>query len=132
MASTPTSSPTASMRPHTRPLRVLRIHQSGVVNAWRAHDREFRARGVDMTLVSAARWNEGGRDVPCEPGDDNFVLIARTLGRRPNLFVYDPRPLWRALRGGRFDLIDVHEEPCSLAATEVLLPPAAGARHARR
>ena len=103
-----------------RRLRVLRIHQSGVVSAWRARDRELRARGVDVTLVSAARWDEGGRDVPCEPGADDFIVIARTVGRRPNVFLYDPRPLWRALRSGPFDLIDAHQEPCSLAAFEIL------------
>jgi glycosyltransferase involved in cell wall biosynthesis len=35
--------------------------------------------------------------------------------------VYNPWPLWRVLRNGPFDLIDIHEEPCSLAATEVLV-----------
>jgi glycosyltransferase involved in cell wall biosynthesis len=103
-----------------RHLRVLRIHQAGVVSAWRARDRELRARGVDVTLVSAARWNEGGRDVVCEPGADDFVVIARTIGSKPNLFVYDPRPLWRALRSGPFDLIDANQEPCSLATFEIL------------
>src|SRR6185312_8835456 len=35
-------------------------------------------------------------------------------------FLYDPRPLWRAL-GEPWDVIDIHEEPCSLAAAEILL-----------
>ncbi len=102
-------------------MRVLRIYQSGVVSAWRARDRELRARGVDLLLVSAARWNEGGRDVQCDPGSDDFISIAGTLGHKPNLFLYSPLPLWRALRGGPFDLIDAHQEPCSLAAFEILL-----------
>jgi len=48
-------------------------------------------------------------------------MTSRTFGNKPNLFVYDPRPIFRLLRSERFDLIDAHEEPCSLAATEVLL-----------
>jgi len=116
----PLSSSQKAVTPDRQQLRVLRIHQSGVVRAWRARDRELRARGVDVTLVSAARWNEGGRDVPCEPGSDDFVVVAKTVGRRPNGFVYDPRPLWRALRSGPFDLIDANQEPCSLAAFEIL------------
>jgi glycosyltransferase involved in cell wall biosynthesis len=76
---------------------------------------------VNVTLVSAARWDEGGRRISCDPGPDAFVVTARTLGHKPNLFVYDPRPIFRLLRSSRFDLIDAHEEPCSLAATEVLL-----------
>ena len=43
-----------------------------------------------------------------------------TWGRHPALFVYDPRPLWRAL-GETYDVIDVHEEPFALATAEVLL-----------
>jgi glycosyltransferase involved in cell wall biosynthesis len=35
--------------------------------------------------------------------------------------VFDPRPLWRLLGDGRWDLIDMHEEPFGLAVGEVLL-----------
>jgi len=105
----------------THALRVLRIYHSAVVSAWRERDRQLRARGVNVTLVSSAAWDEGGREVTCVPGPDDFVMTARTLGRRPNLFVYDPRPIWRVLRSNQFDVIDAHEEPCSLAATEVFL-----------
>ena len=102
-------------------LRVLRIYHSGVVTAYRQRDREMRARGVDLTLVTARRWNEGGRDVALEPEGDDFVVAARTLGRHPYRFVYDPRPIWRLLRAGRFEVIDVHEEPASLAVGEVMV-----------
>ncbi len=46
-------------------------------------------------------------------------MAARTFGTHPYRFVYDPRPIWRALRAGRLDLVDIHEEPASLAAAEV-------------
>jgi len=36
-------------------LRVLRISKSGVVTAWRERERQLRRRGVDLTLVAAAR-----------------------------------------------------------------------------
>jgi glycosyltransferase involved in cell wall biosynthesis len=45
----------------------------------------------------------------------------KTVGRHPNLFLYDPRPLWRLLGSGRWDLLDMHEEPFGLAVAEVLL-----------
>ena len=105
----------------TRALRVLRIYHSAVVSAWRERDRQLRARGVNVTLVSSATWDEGGRAVTCVPGSDDFVVTARTFGTRPNLFVYDPRPIWRLLRNRTFDVIDAHEEPCSPAAAEILL-----------
>jgi glycosyltransferase involved in cell wall biosynthesis len=112
-------------------LRVLRVYHSAVVSPWRRRDRELRALGVDIVLVSPRRWDEGGRDVALEPGGDDFVVAARTFGRHPYAFVYDPRPLWRLLRQGRYDVVDLHEEPASLAAAEGwLLARLAGARAA--
>jgi glycosyltransferase involved in cell wall biosynthesis len=103
------------------PRSVMRVYHAAVVAEWRARERHVRAAGVDLTLISAARWNEGGQLVTCAPGPDTFVVPVRTLGRHPNLFVYNPWPLWKVLHHGPFDLIDIHEEPCSLAAAEVLV-----------
>lgn len=100
---------------------VLRVYHSAVVGAWRARDRSLRQAGADVTLVSSRHWNEGGRVVALDPGDDDFVVGARTWGSHPNLFLYDPRPIWRAMRRRAPDIVDVHEEPCSLAATELRL-----------
>jgi len=102
-------------------LRVLRISKSGVVTAWRERERQLRRRGVDLTLVAAARWEEGGSMVEFSRDGDGFVVPVRTLGRHPNLFVYDPVPLWRLLGSARWDLIDMHEEPFGLAVAEVLV-----------
>jgi glycosyltransferase involved in cell wall biosynthesis len=108
-------------RPADRPLRVLRIYHSGVVEGWRQRERELRARGVEICLASPRAWDEGGRRVSLEPCADDFVTAVRTLGRHPFLFLYDPRPLRRLLRTTAFDIIDVHEEPASAAAAELRL-----------
>lgn len=100
--------------------RVVRVYHSAVVGPWRARERALRAGGAEVEVVTARRWDEGGAVVALDPGGDGFVRGARTWGRHPNLFVYDPRPLWRALRR-RPDVVDAHEEPCSLAAAEVRL-----------
>ncbi|WP_169337855.1 glycosyltransferase [Propionicicella superfundia] len=102
-----------------RPLRVLRAAHHGVVSAWRERERELVRRGVDLTMVSATRWNEGGADIDLDPGDDDFVVGVGTLGTHPNGFLFDPRPLWRLL-GEHWDLIDLHEEPCATQTAEVL------------
>ncbi len=102
-------------------LRVLRISKSGVVTAWRERERRLRARGADLTLVTAVRWEEGGSSVPFTADGDDFVVPVRTVGHHPNLFVYDPLGLWRVLGSARWDLIDMHEEPFGLAVAEVLL-----------
>jgi glycosyltransferase involved in cell wall biosynthesis len=112
-----------------QPRRVLRIYHAGVMSPWRARERSMARLGVDVVLVSAQSWNEGGASVALDPGPDRFVVGVRTYGRHPNLFLYDPVGLWRALRDGPFDLVDIHEEPVSVAAAEVQLVAAlAGAR----
>jgi glycosyltransferase involved in cell wall biosynthesis len=102
-------------------IAVLRVCHSGVVTSWRRRDRELEAEGAAVTLVCARVWNEGGRPVPLEPAPDEPVVGLRTLGRHPNLFVYDPIALWRALKTAQYQILDIHEEPVSLAAAEVQL-----------
>ncbi len=104
----------------TRALRVLRISKSGVVTAWRERERLLRAGGADLTLVTAVAWEEGGSLVPFTADGDEFVVPIRTFGRHPNLFVFEPRALWRVLGASRWELIDMHEEPFGLAVAEVL------------
>lgn len=103
--------------------RVVRIYHSAVVGAYRTRDRELRASGVDLWLIAPRRWNEGGRDVCLEQAaeEEPWVNAARTVGRHPYRFVYDPRPIARALRRHRPVILDVHEEPASLAVAEVLV-----------
>jgi glycosyltransferase involved in cell wall biosynthesis len=101
---------------------VLRVSHSAVVSAWRRRERELIALGTDLRLVTARAWDEGGRVVPLLPTDDTFVVGAATVGTHPYRFAYDPRPIWRELRRARavpLDILDVHEEPASLAAFEV-------------
>ncbi|TLP97044.1 glycosyltransferase [Nesterenkonia salmonea] len=103
----------------THAMRVLRVAHHGVVTPWRQRERELRKQHVDVTLVSAKRWNEGGKNIDLHAGQDHFVTGVRTFGTHPNAFVYSPVPLWKLL-GQRWDLIDLHEEPFSLAAAQVL------------
>lgn len=101
-------------------MKVLRVAHHGVVSAWRERERALISAGVEVRMVSAHRWNEGGREVDLSVDGDEFVVGARTVGRHPGVFLYDPRILWRAL-GSDFDVIDLHEEPFALATAEVLL-----------
>ena len=100
-------------------MKVLRVSHSAVVDAWRDRERELRALGLDVHLVSARAWDEGGRRVRLEPRPDEPVAGVRTWGSHPALFVYDPVGLWRALRAD-WDVLDVHEEPYALATAEVV------------
>ena len=78
-------------------MRVLRVSHSAVVDAWRERERAVARRGVEVRLLSAAAWDEGGSRVPLVPRSGEPVEGVGTLGTHPALFVYDPRPLWRAL-----------------------------------
>ena len=102
------------------PMRVLRISHSAVVTAWRGRETALRARGLTVRTLSARTWAEGGRDVDLEPEPGEDVVGVRTIGRHPNVFLYDPRPIWRAL-GEDWDVLDLHEEPAALATAEILL-----------
>jgi glycosyltransferase involved in cell wall biosynthesis len=114
----------------SRDLRVLRVYHSGVVAPWRERDRALARAGIAVTLVSSRHWNEGGHDVNLRPAPGEDVIATGTIGRHPYRFVYDPRPLWRVLRSGPFDVIDIHEEPASLAAAEVILLARLAGQHA--
>jgi glycosyltransferase involved in cell wall biosynthesis len=100
---------------------VLRVSHSAVVDAWRQRDRSLIELGVGMRLVTSQQWDEGGAIVPFSPSGDEFASSARTVGTHPNAFVYDPRTLWRLLGSGDYDLLDLHEEPFSLAAAELMV-----------
>ncbi|WP_243842025.1 glycosyltransferase [Microbacterium hydrocarbonoxydans] len=99
---------------------MLRISHSAAIAAWRGRERALRARGEDVSLITARRWHAGGVWVDLDAAPDEQVIPARTVGTHPALFLYDPRPIWRAL-GERWDVIDLHEEPFALSTAEVLL-----------
>jgi glycosyltransferase involved in cell wall biosynthesis/GT2 family glycosyltransferase len=90
------------------------------VDGWRERERELRRRGHEVRVLSARRWNEGGKDVPLKPRSGEDVVGLSTWGTHPALFLYRPGPLWRAL-GEAWDVIDIHEEPFALSTAEVLL-----------
>lgn len=78
-------------------MRVLRISHSAAIAAWRGRERALRARGEDVALITARRWHAGGVWVDLDASPDENVIPARTVGTHPALFLYDPRPIWRAL-----------------------------------
>jgi glycosyltransferase involved in cell wall biosynthesis/GT2 family glycosyltransferase len=101
-------------------VRVLRISHSAVVDEWRGRERALSALGVDVEALSAVVWPEGGAPVMLRPRPGERVTGVRTFGTHPALFLYDPVPLWHALRRAP-DVLDIHEEPFALATAEVLV-----------
>jgi len=101
-------------------VRVLRVSHSAVVREWRGRERALIDLGVDVSVLSARSWPEGGSLVTLEPDPGERARGVATIGSHPALFLFDPRPLWRAL-GEEWDLIDLHEEPFALVTAEFLL-----------
>jgi GT2 family glycosyltransferase len=107
--------------PTTAPFRVLRISHSSVVSSWRKREQGLRDLGIEVTLVTARSWQEGGGEVKLDASADENVLGVTTFGSHPCGFLYDPTALWKALRSVPHDVLDVHEEPYSVAAIEVVM-----------
>ena len=101
-------------------MRALRISHSAAVDEWRGRERALGALDVDVTLLSGRRTDAGGAMVVLEPRTGEQVEPVGMLGQHPALFLYDPRPIWRAL-GEKWDVLDLHEEPFALATAEILV-----------
>lgn len=114
-------------------IRVLRIYHSAVVAEYRERDRLLRSRyGYDLHIVSPPAWPEGGSLVKASLDAEVPVHIIRVRGRRhPILFWYSTTALRRLLREVRPQIVDLHEEPYSLAATVALRVVQAEAPDAR-
>ena len=104
-------------------MRVLRIAHSSLTPALRQRERAFARRypEVKLEVVTTERWKEAEQVVEAMPDDLFPVNTARSLfSKHIQLFAYDPRPIIKALRRHKPDLIDLSHEPYSVAGAEVL------------
>jgi glycosyltransferase involved in cell wall biosynthesis len=104
-------------------MRVLRIAHSSLTPALRQRERAFARRypEIKLEVVTTERWKEAEQVVEALPDDLFPVSTARSyFSKHIQLFAYDPRPIIKALRRHRPDLIDLSHEPYSIAGAEVL------------
>lgn len=104
-------------------MRVLRVAHSSLTPELRQRERALARRypEVELELVTTERWREAEMEVEAMPDDLFPVRTARSyLSKHIQLFVYDPRPIVRALREHKPHLVDVGHEPYSVAGAEVL------------
>lgn len=99
-------------------VRILRLYHSAVVQEYRERERQLHIRhGWDVHVVTPPAWPEGGAVVEATPGGDGHVHIVPTRGRtHPIFFRYEQSSLRDVIRRVRPQLVDLHEEPYSLAA----------------
>lgn len=99
-------------------MRVLRIYHAGRDAAHRERERALVRAGVEVTLVVPTRW-PGPDDVHDEP----FEIVELPVRRAGdvNRHVYDdPRALAALIERWKPDVLDLHEEPFSEVAHQVL------------
>src|SRR3954466_12353527 len=102
--------------------RVLRLYHSAVVDEYREREAHLlRDHGYDIHLVTPPVWVEGGSLVSAGREDRFPLHVLPIRGRRhPILFWYAPKPLRRLLRQLKPAIVDIHEEPYSLAVASTL------------
>ena len=77
---------------------------------------------VSLTLVTPPTVRHAFRTYDVEPSQRwPHVVVPAWLTDRLSTFAFAPGPLWRALRRARPQLVQVDEEPPSLALLEILL-----------
>jgi glycosyltransferase involved in cell wall biosynthesis len=102
-------------------MRVLRIYHEARHSAHRARERELVAAGVDVTLVVPLRWAEvDARPDLAVPSFPLVELPVRRTGDVNRHAYTDGRALARLVRELAPDVLDVHEEPFSVAARQWL------------
>lgn len=104
-------------------MRVLRISHASLTPRLRERERALVRcyPDVQLEVVTTNSWREAEVDVKAVEDDLFPVRKARPLfSRHIQLFAYDPRPIIRALRQQRPDVIDMNAEPYSVAGSEIL------------
>lgn len=107
-------------------MRVLRVYHAGRDAAQRQRERALVAAGADVTLVVPEQWPG---TPPTPPFDtDPFPVVPVPVDRPGDVNRHrfaDPTALTQLIASVAPDVLDVHEEPVSLAAHQLLeLAPA--------
>ena len=101
------------------PLRVLRVYHGGRDPAHRARERALRSAGAAVTLVVPSRWPGAGDEA--ELTDESFRIVELAVQRAGDVnrhtYVEPPERVVASLAP---DILDIHEEPFSVAARQWL------------
>jgi glycosyltransferase involved in cell wall biosynthesis len=103
-------------------MRVLRLFHSAVVPEFLERERLLRTQhGWDVHVACPPAWSEGGSIVTASQDSEVPVHVLPIHGKRhPILFWYSQRSLRALMRELQPDIVDVHEEPYSLAARGIV------------
>lgn len=102
-------------------MRVLRVYHAGRDPAHRRRDRALALSGVDVTLVVPTNWPDHGAEEHLTPESFDIVELDVLRAGDVNRHRYaDSRQVRDVLLRVRPDVLDLHEEPVSVAARQWL------------
>lgn len=111
-------------QPALQRLRILRISHSGVVPEYRERERALvRNHDVILELLVPHHWPHIGIDPQAINTEESFAIISGATygtGSIP-LFAYELPILIERLKDFKPDVIDIHEEPYSVSAFEIVV-----------
>jgi glycosyltransferase involved in cell wall biosynthesis len=100
-------------------MRVVRVYHAGRDRAHRARERALSKAGIDLTLVVPARWPERGSETRLSY--EAFEIVELDTDRTGDVNRHAYRAdLDEVLARIEPDVLDIHEEPVSVAARQWL------------
>lgn len=102
-------------------IRVLRVYHAGRDPQHRRRERALAAAGIDLTLVVPSEWPDAGAET--QLSTEPFRVVEAPVRRAGdvNRHAYTDRGAMRRLIDEtRPDVLDIHEEPVSVAARQWL------------
>ena len=104
-----------------RNLKVTRVYHAGRDASHRGRERALLSAQVDVTLVVPASWPERGSETTLSAEAFSIIELPVERAGDVNGHAYrDPRELRRVLDDLKPDVLDLHEEPFSVAAKQWL------------
>lgn len=103
----------------TGPVKVLRVYHAGRDRSHRLRERALVEAGVDVTLVVPSSWPDGGAEaqLSAEPFEVRELPVTRPGDVNRHSWTGDLAGLVASVRA---DLVDIHEEPFSVATRQWL------------
>lgn len=102
-------------------IRVLRVYHAGRDSQHRSRERALVAAGIDVTLVVPSEWPDAGAETQLSPEPFPIVELPVRRAGDVNRHAYLNRgALQRLIEEIQPNVLDVHEEPVSVAARQWL------------
>jgi glycosyltransferase involved in cell wall biosynthesis len=106
-------------------LRVLRVYHGGRDASQRARDRALKAAGVEVVLIVPSAWPGDELDI-CDPELAVLELPVDRAGDVNRHRYKNPAGLNRLFSDIDPDVLDIHEEPFSVATSQLLMAAPTG------